>query len=54
MDKTERQYRVGEITQGKRFTKHAIDVLGCTPIGFLAPISYELGEKYGPSTWFKK
>ena len=54
MDNTERQYRNGQISQGERWTNHAIDVVGCTPIGCLAPVSYELGKKYGPSTWFNK
>ena len=49
---TERQYRNGEISQGKRLVNHAIDAIGCTPIGWLAPFAYELGQKHGPSTWF--
>ena len=54
IDNTERQYKNGNITQGERWTNHVIDAIGCTPIGCLAPMAYELGKKYGPSTWFKK
>ena len=47
IDNTEKQYRNGEITQSERWTNHAIDIIGCTPWGCLAPISYELGKQYG-------
>ena len=51
---TESQYRNGQISSGKRWINHAIDVIGCTPIGCMAPLTYDLGGTYGPSTWFKK
>lgn len=54
VDNTEDQYRNGQISNAKRWTNHAVDAVGCTPIGWLAPIAYRLGENYGPSTWFKK
>ena len=53
-DNTEDQYRNGQISNAKRWTNHAVDAVGCTPIGWLAPIAYRLGENYGPSTWLKK
>ena len=53
-DNTERQYKNGQISNGERWTNHAIDIIGCTPIGCMAPFTYDLGGKYGPSTWFKK
>lgn len=53
MENTEKQYRNGEISQRVRWTNHAIDVIGCTPVGCLAPITYELGKVHGPSTWIK-
>lgn len=49
---TESQYRNGEISQVKRWMNHAIDAIGCTTIGCLAPLAYELGQHHGPSTWF--
>ena len=51
---TESQFHKGQISNMERLTNHAIDIVGCTPVGFLAPLAYELGAKYGPSTWFKK
>lgn len=53
-DNTQTQYRNGQISNAKRWTNHAIDVIGCTPVGWLAPFAYRLGENYGPSTWFEK
>ena len=53
MENTEKQYRNGEISQRVRWTNHPIDVIGCTPVGCLAPITYELGKVHGPSTWIK-
>ena len=52
INNTEIQFRNGNISQGERWTNHVIDVIGLTPIGCLAPLTYELGKKYGPSTWF--
>ena len=51
IDQTNNRYRSGEISQTERLVHHAVDVIGCTPIGWLAPISFDLGQKYGPSTW---
>ena len=53
IDNTEKQFRNSNISQRERWTNHAIDVIGLTPIGCFAPLAYELGKKYGPSTWFK-
>ena len=54
MNNTEMQYFNNNISQGERWTNHVIDIIGCTPIGCLAPLTYELGKQHGPSTWFKK
>ena len=51
INQTNSQYRNGEITQTERWIHHTVDILGCTPIGWVAPISFDLGQKYGPSTW---
>ena len=53
MGNTEIQYKNNEISNRERWSNHAIDIIGCTPVGILAPVAYELGKKYGPSTWFK-
>lgn len=50
---TEKQARKGLITPFERFMNHAVEFIGLTPVGSLAPLSYELGKKYGPSTWGK-
>lgn len=52
INNTERQFRNGNISQRERYTNHAIDVMGLTPIGCIAPLTYELGKRHGPSTWF--
>ena len=52
MGNTEIQYNNSEISNRERWSNHAIDIIGCTPVGILAPVAYELGKKYGPSTWF--
>ena len=51
---TESQYQHGQISNMQRLTNHAVDILGCTPVGWMAPFAYELGANYGPSTWLKK
>ena len=50
---TESQYQHGQISNMRRLTNHAVDILGCTPVGWMAPFAYELGANYGPSTWLK-
>ncbi len=51
---TESQYKHGQISNTQRLTNHAVGIIGCTPVGWIAPIAYELGANYGPSTWVKK
>ena len=53
IDNTERQFKNGNISQRERWTNHVMDVIGLTPIGCLAPLTYNLGKNHGPSTWFE-
>ena len=48
---TERQARNGEISAGERVTNHIVNGVSFLPYCWHVPIFYELGKKYGPSSW---
>ena len=49
---TEIQAHNGLISNGERITDHAINLISLFPYCWHATFFYELGKKYGPSTWF--
>ncbi len=49
---TEIQARNGEISTKERITDHTINAVSLLPYCWHASFFYELGKKYGPSTWF--
>ena len=48
---TEKKFDTGQISNNEHLLNHGITLVGLTGVGFLAPISFELGRRFGPHSW---